>query len=76
MEEFDKIYLNEEKSERVDRFLRNELSREEKDDFLNGLKIDRELMDCQQRQFQLMRGSRFKKALDAFKKKEDELSSV
>ena len=42
MEEFDKIYLNEEKSERVDRFLRNELSRKEKDDFLKDLKIDRE----------------------------------
>ena len=76
MEEFDKIYLNEEKSERVDRFLRNELSRKEKDDFLKDLKIDRELMDCYQRQFQLMRGIRFNKALDAIKKKEDELSYV
>ena len=65
MEEFDKIYLNEEKSERVDRFLRNELSRKEKEDFLKDLKIDKELMDCYQRQFQLMRGIRFNKALDA-----------
>ena len=73
MEEFDKIYLNEEKSERVDRFLRNELSRKEKEDFLKDLKIDKELMDCYQRQFQLMRGIRFNKALDAIKKKEDEL---
>lgn len=76
MEEFDKIYLNEEKSERVDRFLRNELSRKEKEDFLKDLKIDKELMDCYQRQFQLMRGIRFNKALDAIKKKEDELSYV
>ena len=76
MEEFDKIYLNEEKSERVDRFLRNELSRKEKEDFLKDLKIDMELMDCYQRQFQLMRGIRFNKALDAIKKKEDELSYV
>ena len=76
MEEFDKIYINEEKSERVDRFLRNELSRKEKEDFLKDLKIDKELMDCYQRQFQLMRGIRFNKALDAIKKKEDELSYV
>jgi len=76
MEEFNNTPFNEEMSERVDRFLRKEMSETESSAFINELKTNPELKEYYQRQFNLMRGIKFKQMSEIMKAKEKELSYV
>lgn len=76
MEEFNNTPFNEEMSERVDRFLRKEMSEAESSAFINELKTNQELKECYQRQFNLMRGIKFKEMSEIMKAKEQDLSYV
>lgn len=76
MEEFNNTPFNEEMSERVDRFLRKEMSDAESSAFINELKTNPELKECYQRQFNLMRGIKFKQMSEIMKAKEAELSRI
>lgn len=76
MEEFNNTPFNEEMSERVDRFLRKEMSDAESSAFINELKTNPELKECYQRQFNLMRSIKFKQMSEIMKAKEKELSYV
>lgn len=76
MEEFENIQFNAEMSERVDRFLRKEMSKKEAEAFIAEVKTNPELKDCYQRQFNLMRGVKFKQMTEIMKAKEKELSRI
>lgn len=76
MEDFDNIQFNAEKSERVDRFLRKEMSKTEAKAFIADVKTDSELKDYYQRQFNLMRGVKFKQMTEIMQAKEKELSRI
>lgn len=70
------IPFNEKMSERVDRFLRKEMSEAESLAFIEDVKKDPELKKCYQRQFNLMRAIKFEKMTELMKAKEEELSRV
>jgi hypothetical protein len=70
------IPFNEKMSERVDRFLRKEMSEAESMEFIEDVKKDPELKKCYQRQFNLMRAIKFEKMTELMKAKEEELSRV
>ena len=70
------IPFNEKMSERVDRFLRKEMSEAESMAFIEDVKKDPELKKCYQRQFNLMRAIKFEKMTELMKAKEEELSRV
>lgn len=74
MKEYDNIEFNEDKSERVDRFLRKEMDEKESSAFLQDIKTDPELKEYYERQFNLMRGVNFHHVTKLMKKKESELS--
>ena len=76
MEEIKNITFNDEMSERVDRFLRKEMSDAEARAFAEEVKTNPELKECYQRQFNLMRAIKFEKMTEIMKKKEEELSKV
>lgn len=76
MEEFENIQFDAEISERVDRFLRKEMSKKESDAFISEIKINPELKECYQRQFNLMRGIKFQQMTELMKSKEKKLSRV
>lgn len=70
------IPFNEKMSERVDRFLRKEMSEAESMEFIEDVKKDPELKKFYQRQFNLMRAIKFEKMTELMKAKEEELSRV
>ena len=70
------ITFNDEMSERVDRFLRKEMSEAEAKAFVEEVKTNPELKECYQRQFNLMRAIKFEKMSEIMKEKEAELSKV
>ena len=70
------IPFNEKMSERVDRFLRKEMSEAESMAFIEDVKKDPELKKCYHRQFNLMRAIKFEKMTELMKAKEEELSRV
>ena len=76
MEEIKNITFNDEMSERVDRFLRKEMSEAESRAFVEEVKTNPELKECYQRQFNLMRAIKFEKMAEIMKEKEAELSTV
>lgn len=76
MEEFENIQFDAEMSERVDRFLRKEMSKEEAQAFIDEVKTNTELRDCYLLQFNLMRSVKFQHAAEIMKAKEMELSHV
>ncbi len=76
MEEIKNITFNDEMSERVDRFLRKEMSEAESRAFVEEVKTNPELKECYQRQFNLMRAIKFEKMTKIMKEKEEELSTV
>ena len=76
MEEIKNITFNDEMSERVDRFLRKEMSEAESRAFAEEVKTNPELKECYQRQFNLMRAIKFEKMTEIMKEKEVELSTV
>ena len=76
MEEIKNITFNDEMSERVDRFLRKEMSEAESRAFVEEVKTNPELKECYQRQFNLMRAIKFEKMAEIMKEKEAELSKV
>ena len=63
-------------SERVDRFLRKEMSEAESKAFLEEVKTNPELKDYYQRQFNLMRGIQFQQLKELMREKEAELTTV
>ena len=76
MEEIKNVTFNDEMSERVDRFLRKEMSDAEAKAFVEEVKTNPELKECYQRQFNLMRAIKFEKMTEIMKEKEEELSIV
>ena len=76
MEDNNTITFNDEMSERVDRFLRKEMSEAESKAFVEEVKTNPELKECYQRQFNLMRAIKFEKMTELMEKKEAELSTV
>ncbi len=76
MDEIKNIAFNEEMSERVDRFLRKEMSEAESKAFLEEVKTNPELKDYYQRQFNLMRGIQFQQLKELMREKEAELTTV
>ena len=70
MEEIKNITFNDEMSERVDRFLRKEMSEAESRAFAEEVKTNPELKECYQRQFNLMRAIKFEKMTEIMKEKE------
>ena len=76
MEEIKNVTFNDEMSERVDRFLRKEMSDAEAKAFVEEVKTNPELKECYQRQFNLMRAIKFEKMTEIMKEKEEELSKV
>ena len=76
MEEIKNITFNDQMSERVDRFLRKEMSEAESRAFVEEVKTNPELKECYQRQFNLMRAIKFEKMTKIMKEKEEELSTV
>ena len=75
MEEAKNMAFNEEMSERVDRFLRKEMSEKESAAFTEEVKTNPELREYYIRQFNLMRGIQFQNLSELMKKKEAELST-
>lgn len=61
------IPFNEKMSERVDRFLRKEMSEAESMEFIEDVKKDPELKKFYQRQFNLMRAIKFEKMTELMK---------
>ena len=76
MEDNNTITFNDAMSERVDRFLRKEMSEAESKAFVEEVKTNPELKECYQRQFNLMRAIKFEKMTEIMKEKEEELSKV
>ena len=75
MEDIKNTAFNDEMSERVDRFLRKEMSEAESKAFIEDVKTNPELKECYQRQFNLMRAIKFEKMSEIMKAKEAELST-
>ncbi len=75
MEDNKNITFNEEMSERVDRFLRKEMSESDVTAFKEELKSSSELRACYQRQFNLMRAIKFEKMTAIMQEKEMALST-
>ena len=76
MEEAKNMAFNEEMSERVDRFLRKEMSEKESAAFTEEVKTNPELREYYIRQFNLMRGIQFQNLSELMQKKEAELSTT
>jgi tetratricopeptide (TPR) repeat protein len=76
MEDIKNTAFNEEISERVNRFLRKEMSVAESKAFIEDVKSNPELKECYQRQFNLMRAIKFEKMTEIMKAKEAELSTA
>lgn len=74
MEEFENTTFNKEIAERVDRFLRKEMTEEEALAFVKEVESNPELKEYYQRQFNLMRGVNFQQISKMMKDKETELS--
>ena len=74
MDEIKNIAFNEEMSERVDRFLRKEMSEAESKAFIEEVKANPELKEYYQRQFNLMRGVQFHEIKELMKAEEEKLS--
>ena len=75
MEDIKNIAFNEEMSERVDRFLRKEMSVAESKVFIEDVKSNPELKECYQRQFNLMRAIKIHEMREVMRAKEEELST-
>ncbi|MBQ4398825.1 MAG: hypothetical protein II829_04470 [Bacteroidales bacterium] len=73
MEEFENTTFNKEIAERVDRFLRKEMTEEESITFIEEVKSNPELKEYYQRQFNLMRGINFEQMGELMKTKEKEI---
>ena len=73
MEEFENTTFNKEIAERVDRFLRKEMTEEESLAFIEEIKSNPELKEYYQRQFNLMRGINFEQMGELMKTKEKEI---
>lgn len=76
MDEIKNIPFNEEMSERVDRFIRKEMSESESKAFIEEVKTNPELKEYYQRQFNLMRGIQFQQLKELMREKEAELTNV
>lgn len=74
MKDIEDIKFNEDKSERVDRFLRKEMDEKESKAFKEDVQVDSELREYYNRQFNLMRGVNFYHVTEMMKEKESELS--
>lgn len=75
MDEIKNIAFNDEISERVDRFLRREMSEAESKAFIEEVKTNSELKEYYLRQFNLMRGVKFHEMKELMKAKEMDLST-
>lgn len=75
MEEFENTTFNKEIAERVDRFLRKEMTEEESLAFIEDVKSNPELKEYYQRQFNLMRGINFEQMQEIMDAKEKELAT-
>lgn len=73
MEELENTTFNKEIAERVDRFLRKEMTEEESLAFIKEVKSNPELKEYYQRQFNLMRGINFEQMSELMKTKEKEI---
>lgn len=74
MEDIKNTPFNEEMSERVDRFLRKEMSDVESRAFAEEVKANPELREYYQRQFNLMRGVKIHEMRELMRAKEEKLS--
>ncbi len=70
MEELENTTFNKEIAERVDRFLRKEMTEEEALAFVKEVKVNHELKEYYQRQFNLMRGVNFQQVSEMMKDRE------
>ena len=75
MEDIKNTPFNEELSERVDRFLRKEMSDAESRAFAEEVKANPELREYYQRQFNLMRGIKIHEMRELMQEKEEKLST-
>ena len=75
MEDIKNTSFNEEMSERVDRFLRKEMSDAESRAFVEDIKASPELREYYQRQFSLMRGIKIHEMRELMQAKEEKLST-
>lgn len=75
MEDIKNTTFNEEMSERVDRFLRKEMSEAESLAFMEEVKTSPELREYYQRQFNLMRGIKIHEMRALMRAKEEELAT-
>lgn len=75
MEDIKNTPFNEEMSERVDRFLRKEMSDAESRAFVEDIKASPELREYYQRQFSLMRGIKIHEMRELMQAKEEKLST-
>ena len=75
MEDIKNTSFNEEMSERVDRFLRKEMSDAESRAFAEEVKANPELREYYQRQFNLMRGIKIHEMRELMQAKEEKLST-
>ena len=76
MEEFDNTAFDKEIAERVDRFLRKEMSKEESIAFVEEVKSNPELKEYYQRQFNLMRGINFEQIREIMNAKENQAAAA
>ena len=74
MEDIKNTTFNDEMSERVDRFLRKEMTEAETKAFIEEVKTNPELKEYYQRQFNLMRGVQFHEIRELMKAEEEKLS--
>ena len=75
MEDIKNSPFNEEMSERVDRFLRKEMSESESEAFAEEVRTNPELREYYQRQFSLMRGVKIHEMRELMRAKEAKLST-
>lgn len=75
MEDIKNTSFNEELSERVDRFLRKEMSDAESKSFADEVKTNPELREYYLRQFSLMRGIKIHKMKELMRLKEEKLAT-
>ena len=75
MEDIKNTPFNEEMSERVDRFLRKEMSDAESKAFAEDIKTNPELKEYYQRQFSLMRSVKIHKMREVMRAKEEKLAT-
>ena len=74
MEDIKNTTFNDEMSEKVDRFLRKEMTEAETKAFIEEVKTNPELKEYYQRQFNLMRGVQFHEIRELMKAEEEKLS--